>query len=164
MSRPAFLRACELIPADSSRGTLKPPIASIEVSYLVHATEDEGKVEAAVARFLGGIPDFERDSLEGHFGNQIVRARAHLTGDAAASAFRHLVAAIPPQARKAIVSELGSYVDEHSALYIRLDKQRLVSGSPEIGKVDAVRVKVKPRLYALRGGAMRFYTEELEAA
>ncbi len=141
---------------------MKLPIASVEVTYLIHATEDERKVEAAVGRLLGGAQAFERAALDGHFGNQIVRTRAHLTGDAAASAFRHLVTSLPPGVRGALARELGAYVDEHSALYLRLDKQRLVSGSPELGTTDAVRVKVKPRLHALKGGALEFYARELE--
>ncbi|MDG6900068.1 MAG: hypothetical protein JRN44_02325 [Nitrososphaerota archaeon] len=141
---------------------MKPPIASVEVSYLIHATEDEKKVGDAVARLLGGSPVLQREVLEGHFGNQIVRIRIHLTGDVAASAFRHIVAGLPPQVRDAISDELAALVDEHSALYLRLDKQKLISGAPEIGTTDSIRVKVKPRLYAMQRGALEFYSKELE--
>ena len=141
---------------------MKPPIASLEVTYLIHATEDERKVEAAVERLLGLAPAFERDALIGHFGNRIVRTKAHLTGEAAVSAFKHLVMSLPPDVRSALARELGAHVDEHSTLYLRLDKQQLVSGSPELGTTDAVRVKVKPRLHALKGGALEFYARELE--
>ncbi len=143
---------------------MKPPIVSVEVAYLIHATEDEKKVERAVARLLGGNPAFQTEALEGHFGNQIIRTKTHLTGDLAASSFRHIVAALPPHVRDAIAGELGTFVDEHSALYLRLDKQRLISGSPEIGTADSIRVKVKPRLHALQQGALEFYSKELEGS
>jgi RNA binding exosome subunit len=140
---------------------LKPPITSVEVTYLIHATEDERKVEEAVKSLLGMTPSFERDVLEGHFGNQIIKARAHMTGEAAASAFRHVIASLPLDVRRGAVMDLRAHIDEHSALYLRLDKQSLISGSPELGTKDAVRVKVKPRLYGLKGGAFELYAMEL---
>lgn len=143
---------------------LKLPIMSVEVTWLIHATEDESKVEGSVRRLLGGEPAFGREVLEGHFGNKIVKIRVHLTGDKAASAFQRIVSSLAPQARGAVARELEAHVDEHSALFLRLDKQGLVSGSPRLGTADAVRVKVKPRLHALKGGALEFYARELEGA
>ncbi|MDG6910797.1 MAG: hypothetical protein JRN18_00410 [Nitrososphaerota archaeon] len=141
---------------------MKPPITSVEVSYLIHATEDEKKVCDAVARLLGGDPVMQREALEGHFGNRIVRIRIHLTGDVASLAFRHIVAGLPRQVRAAVSDRLAAFVDEHSALYLRLDKQRLISGTAEIGTTDSIRVKVKPRLFAMQRGALEFYSNELE--
>lgn len=141
---------------------MKPPITSVEVSYLIHATEDEKKVCDAVARLLGADPVLQREALEGHFGNRIVRIRIHLTGDVASSAFRHIVAALPRQVRAAVSDRLAAFVDEHSALYLRLDKQKLISGTAEIGTTDSIRIKVKPRLFAMQRGALEFYSNELE--
>lgn len=138
---------------------MKGPIQSVEVTYLVHATEDQAKVGAAVTRLLGvdSKPEFER--LEGHFGNEITKATIHLTGEDANRAFKNTVAAMPRTMRDGIVADIASFLDEHHALFLRLDKQLLVSGSVAMGSKDSVRMKVKPRIFLVRGGAPRFYSE-----
>jgi RNA binding exosome subunit len=136
---------------------LKSLIQSIEVTYLVHATEDPEKVRGAIGRLLGVALDPEIQRLEGHFGNEIQRARVHLTGEDAARAFEHFVGTIHEGLKKEITGQIEDYTDEHSALFLRLDKQRLVAGSVAIGSGDSVRVKVKPRVFLIRGGAGEFY-------
>ena len=138
------------------------PIVSVEVTYLIHATEDEGKVEAALTKLFGMPLVASKDSLLGHFGNPITMGRVHLTGDEAASAFGSLVSALPRGVRREVALDIGSHIDEHMALYLRLDKQRLVSGSVALGEDDAVRIRVKPRMHVLRGGAREFYLSQLE--
>jgi RNA binding exosome subunit len=136
---------------------LKGPIQSVEATCLVHATEDSGKLETAILELLGtqAKPDLER--LEGHYGNEILRARLHLTGEEAEKAFETLVGRIPPSVRQELLADLPSHIDEHSALFLRFDKQSLVSGSVVMGSSDAVRVKVKPRAFMMRGGAPQFF-------
>jgi RNA binding exosome subunit len=138
---------------------LKGPIQSVEATYLVHATEDAEKVGGAVAKLLGAASEPVVESLEGHFGNRILRGRLHLTGEEAARAFESLVALMPQGMRDEVVADIGPYLDEHSALFLRLDKQKLVSGSVALGTGDAVRLKVKPRVFQLKGGAPRFYAQ-----
>ncbi len=136
---------------------MRSSIQSVEATCLVHATEDARKVEAALEGLLGTqtAPLFER--LEGHFGNEILRARLHLTGDDADRAFERLVSRLPHRVRSEVLADLPSYLDEHSALFLRFDKQSLVSGSVALGSSDSVRVKVKPRGFMLKGGAADFY-------
>jgi RNA binding exosome subunit len=136
---------------------LKGPIQSVEVTYLIHATEDEKKVEEAVGQVLAvkAQPVIER--LEGHFGNEILSVRLHLTGDEAARALGSLVERLPKDLKAGFLANIGAFVDEHSALFLRLDKQKLVSGTLALGSGDSVRLKVKPRLFLLRGRAAEFY-------
>lgn len=137
------------------------PIASIEVAYLIHATEDEGKVESCLVKLLG-VPFIpEKDELQGHFGNPIVRARIHLTGDEANSVFGNIISALPSGVRREVAVSLEAHLDEHMALYLRLDKQRLVGGSVALGDDDAVRIKIKPRLHSMRGGAREYFLGRL---
>jgi RNA binding exosome subunit len=63
-----------------------------------------------------------------------------------------------------VLSEIASHVDEHSALFLRFDKQGLVAGSLRLGSADAVRVKVKPRGFIPKGGADAFYAGLLRGA
>lgn len=137
---------------------MKGPIQSVEVTYFIHATEDPRKVGDALARVLEvtGRPAVER--LEGHFGNEITKVKLHLTGEEAGGAFENLVARLPGNLRNELLAHIGTFLDEHSAFFLRLDKQLLVSGSLALGSADAVRVKVKPRVFLVRGGAARFYS------
>ncbi len=132
-------------------------IQSLEITCFVHATEDLEKIEQAVDRLLGQDTNPETEQLEGHFGNPIVRVRVHLIGKEAETGFGHLVDSFPSGVLGRIISELESHLDEHSALFLRLDKQSLVSGSISLGTSDPVRVKVKPRAFLIKGGAPDFY-------
>ena len=136
---------------------MKGVIQSVEVTYFVHATEDQEKIGRAVGRLLGKNLTPETEALEGHFGNRILRVRVRLTGEEAESGFRRLVDSLPRGVLDKVISEVESHLDEHSALFVRLDKQDLVSGSVSLGDSDPVRVKVKPRAFMIRGGAAGFY-------
>ena len=140
---------------------MKGVIQSLEVTYLVHATEDREKIRKAVAGVLGRETEPEAEVLEGHFGNRIVSERVHLTGEEAESGFGHLLDSLPAGVLDQVVSELDSRLDEHSALFVRLDKQSLVSGPVSLGTSDPVRVKVKPRAFMVKGGAAKFYARLL---
>ncbi|HUI00243.1 MAG TPA: RNA-binding domain-containing protein [Nitrososphaerales archaeon] len=133
-------------------------VQSVEVSYFVQMTEDEEKLRRAVAGMLGGEVPEEREAAQGHFGNSIVMVRHHLTGDQAEAALGRLVARMAEDERRAVRSDLGSIVDEHGALYLRLSKQVLVmSGDLVLASSDPVRVKVKLRGHAVRGDPAAFY-------
>jgi RNA binding exosome subunit len=140
---------------------LKGPIRTLEVTYLLHTTEDPEKVRSALTKVLSmeAIPEIEH--MEGHYGNMISRARVHLTGDDAQKAFDAIVGTLGNDEKKELMGDLGSHLDEHSALFLRFDKQRLVSGSLSFGDADPVRVKVKPRPFLLGGDAARFYSNLL---
>lgn len=138
---------------------MKGPIQSVEVTYLIHATEDSEKISTAVSRLTGVLSEPVLEHLEGHFGNEITKARIQLTGDVATRAFERIVVMMSDGMRKSISADIGSFLDEHSAMFLRLDKQLLVSGSLALGSGDSVRVKVKPRLFLAKGGAPRFYAD-----
>ena len=138
---------------------VKGPIQSVEVTYLVHATEDSGKVGTAVAQLLGVASEPMVEQLEGHFGNTIAKVRFHLTGEEAARAFERVVQKMQPTVRQEIIDDVGAFLDEHSALFLRFDKQRLVAGSLTLASADPVRMKVKPRVFLVKGGAPHFYSQ-----
>lgn len=139
-------------------------IQSVEVSYLVHSTEDQQKLSRRLEEMLKMDVPGKADELEGHYGNKIVRVSYSMTGESASSFFANLVSSLPKEAKKELSRDLETMVDEHSALYLRLDKQSLVSGRLALGGAESVRVRVKPRLFLLRGGAAEFYRESLGAS
>lgn len=136
---------------------MKVQVQSVEVSYFVHATEDRARVDGAVAVLLGFAGEPEVETVEGHFGNRITMVRIRLTGEEAMTALKGLVSKMPSGVKESVRGDLETHMDEHSALYLRLDKQRLVSGEVALADSDPVRVRVKPRLHALGGPAAQFY-------
>jgi RNA binding exosome subunit len=136
---------------------LRGPIQSVEVTYLLHATEDGEKVNAKVRELVIAEEPPEVEEMEGHFGNKISRVRFHLTGESASRAFESMAARFPGEFRSRLESELDAHLDEHSALFFRLDKQLLMRGTFELGTADPVRVKVKPRGYMVKGDPKEFY-------
>jgi RNA binding exosome subunit len=140
---------------------LKGPIQSVEVSYFLHATEDSEKVDAAVVDFLGMACSPETEKMEGHFGNAIVDVRFRLTGEEASRALENMVAKLPRELKNELAGGIAGAIDEHSALYLRFDKQKLVLGAVAAGGSDPVRVRVKPRSYLVRGRPGEFYANLL---
>lgn len=143
---------------------MKGQIQSVEVTYFVHGTEDPDKLGEAAARLLGPESVPETELLEGHFGNKIARVRIRLVGDAAESGVRRIFSMMPRELKRQVRADLGSYLDEHSALFLRFDKQQLVQGGLALGSGDPVRVKVKPRLFRIRSGAGEYYGRLMEGS
>ena len=141
---------------------MKSRIQSVEVNYFVPATEDPGRLEKALAGLLGKEVPLEAEPMEGHFGNEITRMRAHVTGAEAEAALRRVFSMMPRGLGLEVAASLGSLVDEHSSLFLRFDKQLLVQGKLAPGSGDPVRVKVKPRLYQMGSAAPEFYRRLLE--
>ena len=136
---------------------MKSLIQSVEVSYFVHATEDGARVGRAVASLLGLETEPTSEVAEGHFGNPILLAKVHLTGEEAESAVKAVFSKMTADAKETLKRGLAEHIDEHSALYLRLDKQKLLAGQVALSDSDPVRVRVKPRLYAVRGSSAQLY-------
>ena len=136
---------------------MKSVIQSLEVSYLVHATEDEAKVRKGVEGVIGQAAQAETEALQGHFGNAIVSVKIRLTGDSADLAFESMVSKMGARLVREVAGAVESYIDEHSSMFLRFDKQALVGGALAPGHTDAVRVKIKPRAYLMRGAAPSFF-------
>ena len=130
---------------------MKGPIQSVEVSYIVHATEDESKVGTAVDGLFSVKGEVAKKPLEDHHGNPIVSVKLRFIGADAASAFDDLLVKLSASAREEIAKGIEGMMDEHSSLYLRLDKQAIMTGKLVVGLADAVHFKVKPRLFAVRG-------------
>jgi RNA binding exosome subunit len=137
---------------------LKSPIQSVNVTYLVHATEDFDKIQKEVDEVLGAPAKPTIERMVGHFGNEITRAEILLTGETAWAACRTLFSKIGAVQKKEIGDFLSQFLDEHSAMFLRFDKQALMTGVLQLGSIDSLRVKIKPRKFLLKGDAVSFYT------
>jgi len=132
-------------------------VQSVEVSCLILATEDEERVKERIRRYLGIEQSPEEESLEGHFGNRILHVRWHLTGEEAWTCFQTLISLIGERGREELLVSLAGHLDEHRALYVRLNKQALMSGAGAFSDTDPVRIRVKPRSFMIRGATESFY-------
>jgi RNA binding exosome subunit len=142
---------------------VKSALQSLDVSYLLHATEDDEKVASAVRGVLGDEAPFESEVLEGHFGNSIRKVSVHLHGEDATRAFTRLTERMPRAFRESVARDIDRLIDEHSSLYLRFDKQRLVQGEISAGSDEAIRLKAKPRAYLMHGHARDFFLDQLKA-
>lgn len=118
---------------------------SLEVSAIVHATEDEEKVIRAL---MNALPEaaarrlsIKKGRYRGHHGNPITFLRADLKGRHPGEALRHVLANLPEEDREALCSGLGGYLDESGNLYIRLDKQRAYLNELRLSQADPIRLK-----------------------
>jgi len=146
------------------RRDVSSPVQSVEVSYFLQMTEDEERVKRAVAVLLGRDPPVEREVLDGHFGNAIVWVRNHLTGEVAELALSEIVSHIDRTEVDAIIGDLESMIDEHNALFLRLNKQVLVMRQSAVrSSADPIRVKLKPRSSMMKGDPVAFYAAMFRA-
>ncbi|MDW8045141.1 MAG: RNA-binding domain-containing protein [Nitrososphaerota archaeon] len=121
-------------------------ISSIEISFIVHATEDEEKVLESIVKRLS-IPReiFKVRRMEGHFGNPIQFYHARLTGNEADRFAERLFPSLDDIDKDLMRIELKKYIDEHGNLYLRIDKQTFFDekGKLRLSQEDAVRIKLK---------------------
>jgi RNA binding exosome subunit len=136
-------------------------IRSAEVSYIVHATEDGDRILTAVCEKLGIEGTHSQETLTGHHSNPITRVKLHATGDEAARVLRSITDGLSPDSKQLVRRDIESMIDEHSALYLRFDKQGLIRGDLAMSSTDTVRVKLKPRLHSLKETGKEFFLKAL---
>jgi RNA binding exosome subunit len=141
---------------------LASPIQSVEVTFLIHATEEEKRVTALIKRALFLETPAEVIKMQGHFGNTIKRVTFRLTKHDATVFFERLVVMLPAQEKTALLQQLPLLTDEHGALYLRLDKQELVAGRLKSRERDSVRIRAKTRAFPTKDSATFIFRRLLE--
>lgn len=121
-----------------------------EISVLVHATEDERKVERAVTNLVpeeaGGIRT-RVQRLSGHHSSPLVHMTMRITRRRAAlETLRNLVRSLSPPDRRRLVDEAEERVDDAGSLYVRLDKQSAYLGRAVLHEADSIRMKFRFRV------------------
>lgn len=128
---------------------MKPNLVSIEIKFLVQATEDEKKVLNRITEVLGiPIEKCEKLTLEGHFGNPIKFFRFHISGKNADNIAKGMANIFEENWKKMLQFELINNIDKHGSLFLRIDKQSFFNDKLTQSQVDAVRIKMKPRFKA----------------
>ncbi len=120
--------------------------SSIEISILIHATENKNKVLASIIEFIGQTNDslkMESIKTEGHWKNSILRLIISINMDADTifnKLYTHLVEVYGE-------SDTNNYIktntDKKGYFYARLDKQKLCIGKIILSDRDSVRMVFK---------------------
>ncbi|MCL5067309.1 MAG: hypothetical protein M1368_03020 [Thaumarchaeota archaeon] len=131
------------------------------MSYFIHSTEDEARLEASVDAALGiKQGELQFDKIEGHFGNEMRFAKARLTGKRASEVSVRILANLTKSARKTLMDRLEQSVDEHDAFYLRLDRQSM-DGNLNISDEEPIRIKLKPKFRESRSRMIESYRKAL---
>jgi RNA-binding protein len=126
-------------------------IVVVEISFLVHATEDKDRVLNLVSSVLIAEKDeFESENLTGHWGNQIEMIKGRLEGKPARDVANKVLTTFDSYDRKKMLYSLDDYVDDKGTLHLRLDKQKICEGKIELSDIDSIKIKFKPKLFFSR--------------
>jgi RNA binding exosome subunit len=123
------------------------PVKSVELTALVHATEDQAKVRKAILNLVPADaepPAFEAMSLTGYYNDPITALRMTLKNrrpstDLVVGVFKRLNSLD----QTTLLDELPQRIDENKNMYIRLDKQRACRGQVSLSAHDSIRLKAK---------------------
>ena len=106
-----------------------------------YATEDEERVERAIRHYLPEEYPVERETNEGHHGDEIVVLSARVDN---ADDVRHVMEKVLEAGeRDRIVDEIEERVDDDCSFHLRLDKQEAYSGISALGEGLHLRAKVE---------------------
>ena len=124
----------------------------IRADVIVHATEDRSKIAGSLVDLLGVQPEaLESRSGEGHYRNAITTLSATLRKAEARGALERLRGALSGADLDRIMDTLESRTDG-STLYMRLDKQEMVSGRIRLNDSGTVRFRITVPAYGGRTG------------
>ena len=143
-------------------------VHTVELTTLVHATEDESKVRRAVLNLLPPDvypPAFEAVKLKGYYGDPITVLKLNVTHrKPATDLLEHIVKRLSSLDVTSLLDGLTQHVDESRNLYMRLDKQKAYTGKVVLERHDSIRVKARLRLphKADHMELIRTYIESLE--
>lgn len=117
-------------------------LARAEVSFHLHATEDEKKVIDAICKVfkLDNIK-LEKTRMQGHFGNIIVAYSMLLNEKDASKLWNTIIKSLHAADREELKRSFDKRLEDNLHLHIRLDKQAIVLGEVKLGESDPIKVR-----------------------
>lgn len=128
-------------------GLSQTAIASIDISFFAHATEDQNKVVEAAKRLLPATlvegVTFNRSNLRGHHGNPITMFETKIKEKEIVKAIvDNLSKKLSELDKDKLMREISLHV-EKGKLYLRFDKQAAFQGEFKLSAADPIRVRIR---------------------
>ncbi|HEW93713.1 hypothetical protein DRN87_00400 [Candidatus Geothermarchaeota archaeon] len=115
----------------------------MEISFIVHATEDYDKILNALKNTLGvETRRFSRRDLSGHYGNPLIYCKINLDSRESNTVLTRIRDRLDPIDLQFLKQSIDEYYDRNS-LYIRLDKQYLCKGQVKFVITDPIKIVVR---------------------
>ena len=120
----------------------------VEISFIIHATEDPDKVLKAAKNILpeeyAEDVKYEKNVLTGYHKNPIIMIKTSIKEKIRAAALlKRILGKLEADDRALLSSGFRSHIDSKGSLYIRLDKQEAFLGRIKFCSVDPIRIKTK---------------------
>lgn len=133
----------------------------VDLRAFCYATEVEERVEDALRHYLPDEYPVDRETSEGHHGDEIVVLSARVDN---ADDVRHVMdRVLDAGEREKVVDEIGERVDDDCAFHLRLDKQEAYSSRSALG--DGLHLRAKVEAYpAKREKAVEAVRRSLSAS
>jgi RNA binding exosome subunit len=131
-----------------NKKSLNYQVESVEISFLVHATEDRDRLLHTIRSIIPNqnVEDLEFiiDEMRGYYGNPISKVKTVIRNRSIAFELVIDIANRLGFDDKTILrSDIRQYVDDSGTLYIRLDKQAIFKGDFILDISDPIRMKIK---------------------
>ncbi len=119
---------------------------SIEISFLVHATEDEKKLFDIIKSSFNLYPEiFTKTVFEGHYGNPIYKYTAYIKGNLAQHVLKTIFERLDVIDKDNLAKDIGERIDEHKNLYLRIEKSSLFKKFFRLGTSNVIYLKLIPK-------------------
>lgn len=119
----------------------------IEISSIIHATEDLDKVMKAIRNTLPeefADEEYEKSNLLGYHRNPIITLKIFIRERVKEIAFlKNILGRLEADDRACLSLKFKDYMDSKGNFYLRLDKQEAFLGKIKLGFVDIIHIKVK---------------------
>lgn len=127
--------------------SVERPVRYVELSALVHATEDKQKVLRAICNLFpkGSEPSgVQETKLTGVFGDPIFSLKLEISKRRPGTdLLDHLIRSLSFLEYTGLLDDLPQRMDESKNLYLRFDKQKAYQGKTALETHDAIRVKFR---------------------
>ena len=123
------------------------PVQHLEITTLVHATEDHVQVVNAVSNLYPEhieMPPYEEAKFTGVFGESIAMLRWVLKNRRPATeTFNTVIMGLNSLDLHKVLESLGDRIDENKNMYLRVDKQKAAIGVIRLDNRDSIRIKAR---------------------